>query len=209
MNILLIDDNLEFRNLMKESLEYNVITKATINEALLVTDKIDIILLDLHLENEDSYVSISKLKNTFNSLIIAISSDDLKESKLKMLKAGACDYIKKPIDIDILTLKLSNLVSETKYHFLDITLDYDTFMLNDQIKLTKNETLILKLLISKNEVVSKKDILRNLWNYDVFNEENAINMNVSRLRKKIAKVSSAVEIKSIRNQGYIIKERCD
>lgn len=206
MNILLIDDNHEFRNLIKTQLPYNVYTATDIKEALLLSAKVDIILLDVHLTEGDSYLSIMKLKNHFKALVLAISSDEHKESKLKMLKAGACDYIEKPLDLELLTLKLNNLIVDTKFNFSDISLNYDTFMLNEQIKLTKNETLILKLLITENKLVTKKDILRNLWNYEVFAEENAINMTISRLRKKISIVSTKVIIKSIRNQGYLIQE---
>lgn len=209
MNILLIDDNRDFRHLIQNNLQHQVYTASSIETALECSAKIDIILLDFHLEHAESYLGINKLKTHFNALIIAISSDDQRDSKLKMLKAGASDYISKPIDLELLSIKLNNLIVESKYTFGDITLDYDTFLLNDKIKLTKNETLILKLLISSSQIVTKKEILRNLWNYDVFAEENAINMNISRIRKKIKLVSSTVEIKSIRNQGYIIQEQDD
>ncbi len=206
MRIFLIDDNQCFGDLLKQKFEknYEVYHYTGINEALESDVKPDIVILDVNLDEERGYNYTSVLLEKFNVAIIAVSSDIERTTKYLMFKSGIIDYIEKPIDFELLKMKIQNILTMNKSRIIygDLQLDIDSLMINKTIKLSKNEFIVLKYFMDNSEnIIPKRDLLRLLWENDTFVEDTALNTLISRLRKKINLVSEKIEIKTIRNQG--------
>lgn len=213
MKLLLIDDNKKFGELLKFKFDDNYIIfhAQTINQAISSSFVPDLILLDVNLGTDRAYNFVSLLSNKFNVPILAISSELERTTKYLMFENGVVDYIEKPIDFELLKMKLDNLnsINSQEITFNKLVLNTDSLMLNDQVKLSKNEFIILKYFMTNSQVIiSKRELLRLLWENETYVEDTALNTLISRLRKKVVEVDPSVEIKSIRNQGIKFGVKC-
>lgn len=213
MKILLIDDNQQFGDLLKFKFtnDSQVVHCKTIEEAINSNFQPDVLLLDVNLGAGKAYNFMTPLANKYDVPILAISSELERTTKFMMFETGVVDYIEKPVDFEILKLKLDNLVTVNSHiiSFANLNLNSDNLTINNDIKLSKNEFIILKhFMINSEKIIDKRELLRLLWENEAFVEETALNTLISRLRKKIAKVDQLVEIKSIRNQGIRFGLKC-
>ncbi len=213
MKLLLIDDNQKFGELLKIKFEekYEVYHALTINQAINCSFTPNLILLDVNLGDDKSYNYVQVLSTKFNVPLLAISSELERTTKFLMFENGAVDYIEKPIDFELLSLKLENLVKVniTEITYQNLILNIDSLVLNDEIKLSKKEFIILKYFMTHNDqIISRKQLLRLLWENETFVEDSALNTLISRLRKKITSIDSHLEIKTVRNQGVRFGVKC-
>lgn len=213
MKILLIDDNQQFGDLLKFKFTNDtyVAHYKTIEDAINSNFRPDVLLLDVNLGTEKAYNFMTPLVNKYDVPILAISSELERTTKFMMFETGVVDYIEKPVDFEILKLKLDNLVAVNSHIiiFANLNLNSDNLTINNDIKLSKNEFIILKhFMINSEKIIGKRELLRLLWENEAFVEETALNTLISRLRKKITEVGQSVEIKSIRNQGIRFGLKC-
>lgn len=209
--VLIIDDDWEITQYLKRNLEVKYTVEIITDFENVVKQIRDInpslILLDLNLPNENGDIIYRFLDKKYPCLVI--SSNISRESEIKMLELGVNDYIKKPIDINILLLKIKNLLEfETNnlISYKDICLDLQNFTLNDTVKLTKNELILLQhFIVKSDEVLSKKELLKILWNGEQYIEVGNLTMTIMRLRKKLDKANTEVNIKTITQKGYILQ----
>lgn len=209
--VLIIDDDWEITQYLKRNLEvkYTVEIITDFENVVKQIQEINpsLILLDLNLPNENGDIIYRFLDKKYPCLVI--SSNISRESEIKMLELGVNDYIKKPIDINILLLKIKNLLEfETNnlIAYKDICLDLQNFTLNDTVKLTKNEMILLQhFIVKSDEVLSKKELLKILWNGEQYIEVGNLTMTIMRLRKKLDKANTEVNIKTITQKGYILQ----
>lgn len=213
MKILLIDDNQKFGKIIQgkfaqsDQVQHCVSIEAAINSSF----SPEIILLDVNLGDQRAQDYLHVLNSLFPVPIIAISSDIERATKYQMFAGGVVDYIEKPIDYELLKLKIDNLkaLNKVEIKFNELTLNTNNLMLNAQVKLSKNEFIILKYFMQNSEeLITKKSLLRLLWENETFVEETALNTLISRLRKKINLVDNNIEIISIRNQGIKFGVKC-
>lgn len=212
MKILIIDDNQKFTKVLKDNLdsEYEMYILNDYEQAneILQKKNFDIILLDVHLGRIDAREIITHIKRLNRGHIIAITSDEKRETALQMYQFGVVDYIVKPIDYDILKLKLANLeMSNTNIlKYKDLELNLQNFVLNDDVTLSKNEMIVLQYFLKHpGELITKKQLLKVLWNNDQFVEEAALNMLLSRIRKKIQMCDTKVTIDTMRAKGLVLR----
>ncbi|MND64601.1 Sensory transduction protein regX3 [compost metagenome] len=140
-------------------------------------------------------------------------------SRLKGLSLGAVDYIAKPFDMDEILLKIRNLLtmvsapeitSERTLHIGQLSLDMERHSLSDNQgnaqKLTVREAELLRhLILNKNLLVNKKDLLLLFWgNTDFFNGKS-LEVFISRIRK-LLQLDNKLHIESIYGAGYILHE---
>lgn len=213
VKVLLIDDNQKFGNLLVEKFtkKFEIEHKLTIEAAINCSFVPDVLLLDVNLGDKHAYNYISLINKTFNVPIIAISSELERQTKYLMFENGVVDYIEKPIDFELLQMKLNNLniLNHNELIFNQLSLNTNNLMLNKQIKLTKNEFIVLKhLILNSEELVSRKTLLRLLWENETFIEDTALNNLLSRLRKKIDVLELNLQIKTIRNKGIVFGIKC-
>ncbi len=221
--ILLIEDEDSLRKIIKLNLEledYEVITAKDGQEALdhLDSQYFDLVILDLMLPKINGMDVLASLRLKFDTLpVIIISAKDTSSDRIKGLKTGADDYLTKPFEFEELLLRVQNLlkrnISESNniesksYSFGSCKVNFKTFeaLKNDEhITLSQKEILILKYLISnKNKVVSRQEILKAVWGYDVFPSTRTIDNFIASLRKHLEENPKKPEfIKSVHGVGY-------
>jgi len=210
--ILIVEDDTDISNMLRDLLQNNgYFVKCAFSgtEALLLIEqnKIDLVLLDLMLPGLSGEKVILKIRDQYNMPVIAVSAlDDLK-TKIDLLKSGADDYVTKPFDTDELLARIEAqlrryfaLSTDQKDHIVtykDISLDteaFNVFVENTLIPTTKREFMILELLMKNpKKVFTKDNIYCNVWNDEFFGDENTVNVHISNIRSKLAKVNPNVE----------------
>lgn len=216
-NILIIDDDIHIGNLLEETLKkdgYKISRAYSGTEALLLLSNItpDLILLDLMLPGLNGEEVIKYIKNI---PVIVISAKVDIDDKVKLLLSGAVDYITKPFDIRELKARIivnlkkkNNFVNEENVCYKDLILDLNTnkIKLDDkEIKLTKTEAAILKLLMKNpNQVITKSLILENIANDTPDCTETSLKMHISNLRKKLRSIdeNNSEYIESVWGIGF-------
>lgn len=218
-NILIVEDNIDIHNLIKEVLEkenYKAISSYSGTEALMVLEreKVDLILLDLMLPGINGEEIIKQVKNI---PIIVISAKISQEDKINVLLNGANDYITKPFDIEELLARIKVQLRIKQEKKENIELKYKDIFLNETshtlyikeipIYLTKTEYAIFKqLLITPNQVVTKSKLLE-LISFDTPDcDENSLKVHISNIRKKIRNITSEEYIESVWGIGFKIHE---
>lgn len=200
-NILIIDDDIHIGNLLEETLKkdgYKISRAYSGTEALLLLSNItpDLILLDLMLPGLNGEEVIKYIKNI---PVIVISAKVDIDDKVKLLLSGAVDYITKPFDIRELKARIivnlkkkNNFINEENVCYKGLILDLNTnkVKLKDrEIKLTRTEAAILKLLMKNpKQVITKSLILENIANDTPDCTEASLKMHISNLRKKLRSI---------------------
>jgi len=171
----------------------------------------DLILLDLNLPGEDGFSVCSALKSRINRPILVLTSRDRLDDELRALGLGADDYLTKPCRSERLLARITNLLKrfELSRTLLDgggFMLDPEslTLFLEDQrIPLPKNQGIILvELLQSADRYCSKDRLYERLWGSAEYIDENALSVNISRLRKTLERLGLPHELRSHRGLGY-------
>lgn len=220
MAILIIEDDERIRSELKELLEthsYKVLTLDDFTKDIVKEIKnIDksLILLDVNLPNDNGYDICRKIKKEENVPIIFVTSMTSDEDELKSLLSGGDDYITKPYNKDILlekikrTLKMQDPIRYKEIKVKDVTLDLHLSIIKNgdkQTELTRNEFHILYyFFLNPDKIVSKEELLDYLWNEKYYLDDNILNVNLNRLRKKLEEIDKPNFIQNIRGKGYKI-----
>ena len=139
--------------------------------------------------------------------IIFLTARDSTEDELIGFGVGADDYIRKPYNSSILLARISRLLMRkiTSHQSVrGLTLDVGNMMVsfeNNSTELTKNETRILACLMKK-ELVTREEIIEDLWNNSLYIDENTLYVNINRLREKLKLLNATDFIKTVRGVGY-------
>lgn len=175
--------------------------------------KPDLILMDITLPYFNGYYWTTEIRKTSTVPIIFISSSDDEMNMVMALDMGGDDYIAKPFSVSLLDAKIAAFLRRA-HQFTSEELIFKNFQLSrdgilasatDQIQLSPTENKILALLFShKDQVVSKDIILEKLWESDEFIDQNTLNVNMTRLRKKVAGLGFD-HIHTVRGVGYLLK----
>ena len=198
IDILLVEDNVEIANLLKDFLtkENYVVSVATSGEkALSLYEKYGarLVLLDIMLPGIDGFNVCSKIRETANTPIFILSAKTDKEDKLNGITLGTDDYIEKPIDIDILLAKVKGIFKRRydieKIVECDLILNTvkQTLMVKDkEYELTSKEAELLKILIeNKNTTLKKEYLFNTIWGSDSETEFQSLTVHIKWLREKI------------------------
>lgn len=222
MRILLVEDEEQLRKVIKLNLElegYEVVSVDNGKKALEIIDSqyFDLLLLDIMLPEVSGLQICEKVRLRNKEVgIIIISAKDTSNDRITGLKLGADDYLAKPFVLEELLLRISNLLKRSKedvsddleeYTFGNNYINFVTYKAKGQdgeFRLTNKETLLLKMLIEKkNEVVSRQQILQNVWGYDVYPSTRTIDNFILSFRKYFEKNPKKPEhFLSVRGVGY-------
>lgn len=224
MNILIAEDEKDIRNLISLHMrkeDYEVYEASDGKEALTILEnkKIDLVLLDIMMPNEDGISVIQKVRAVSTIPIICITAMGNDSDKVLALGLGADDYLVKPISpIELSARVASNLRrcykytqnKETAYVTGELKLFTETFEVykrNKKIDLNPKEFKILKLLISNlGRVFTKKQIYEEVWEETYFGDSNNIMVHLSHIREKIEDdPKNPIYIKTIRGIGYKVE----
>lgn len=225
MKILFVeDDNLLVTELMETISKYNYECVAATNFADIMQDfnqeQPDLVILDVNLPYHDGFHWCREIRKEHQTPIIMLSSRDTKLDQLTGMTIGADDYLTKPVDIDLLTIKIQTLLRRSyDYNTIspnailtvgDLKLNTQNFILqfHEQTEeLTKNETKILQMLFENKDTFVRRDLIIDyLWENESYIDENTLNVNVSRVRKKIVDLTNKEYIETKRLVGYKITD---
>ncbi|MBQ3261288.1 response regulator transcription factor [Candidatus Saccharibacteria bacterium] len=169
----------------------------------------DCIVLDIMLPKMSGLEILEIIrKQGIKTPVIMLSALSEVEDKVKGLEIGADDYLAKPFKTKELIARINALARRPALRdtrtisFADLTLNVDERTLNSE-PLTEKESEILEMLIrAKEKVVQKDYILAHVWGAEMVAEDNYVEVYMSYLRKKLAKVGSTASIKTVRGLGY-------
>ena len=174
------------------------------------------VLLDIKLPYYDGYHYCAEIRKISKLPIIFISSASDNMNIIMAMNMGGDDFITKPFEMDILIAKIMahlrrsydfntspNLIS---YNGLDLNINDCSVIYNGaHLELSKNEFKILLTLIqNKGKIVSREKLMEILWQSGDFVDENTLNVNVNRLRKKLETVGIKDLIQTRFKMGYMI-----
>lgn len=176
-----------------------------------------IVLLDISLPFYNGYHWCGEIRKVSKVPVIFISSASDNMNIIMAMNMGADDFIAKPFDQSVLIAKIMALLRRS-YDFAPsknilahkgAVLDPGAGVLNydgERIELTKNESRILLCLMeSKGQTVSRERLMERLWETDSFVDENTLTVNVNRLRKKLDKAGLSGFITTKFGVGYMIE----
>lgn len=218
--ILIVDDDIHIGNVLEETLSkegYKISRAYSGTEALLVLSqsKPDLILLDLMLPGLNGEEVLPNIKGI---PVIVISAKVDVDNKVDLLLGGAADYVTKPFNMKELLARIfvhlrnaENMLSFSELTFGDIALNTNTHIvkINDdmEIKLTRTEYAILKLLMQNPTQVVTKSLLLDRISTDTPDcTESSLKMHISNLRKKLREVNSKDYIEAVWGIGFKMKE---
>ena len=217
--IMIIEDETALRE------ELSVLLKNAGYEPIAVTDYSnvseqmksaysDLILLDINLPNVNGETLLQDFRKSSDTPVIMLTSRTTEIDEVLSMSYGADDYITKPYNPTILLLRISAVLKRSakvgavqKYHDVEVSTVKGSLTRNgsEQI-LTKNEMIIFQQLLDRQgEIVTRDELMTALWNNDEFVNDNALSVNVSRLRGKLAELGLPEAIETRKKQGYVLK----
>ena len=217
--IMIIEDETILRD------ELSVLLKNAGYEPIAVTDysnvseqmksaNSDLILLDINLPNVNGETLLQDFRKSSDTPVIMLTSRTTEIDEVLSMSYGADDYITKPYNPRILLLRISAVLKRSakvgavqKYHDVEVSTVKGSLTRNgsEQI-LTKNEMIIFQQLLDRQgEIVTRDELMTALWDNDEFVNDNALSVNVSRLRGKLAELGLPEAIETRKKQGYVLK----
>ena len=174
----------------------------------------DLILLDINLPNVNGETLLQDFRKSNDTPVIMLTSRTTEIDEVLSMSYGADDYITKPYNPTILLLRISAVLKRSakvgavqKYHDVEVSTVKGSLTRNgsEQI-LTKNEMIIFQQLLDRQgEIVTRDELMTALWDNDEFVNDNALSVNVSRLRGKLAELGLPEAIETRKKQGYVLK----
>ncbi|MEW9095284.1 MAG: response regulator transcription factor [Clostridiaceae bacterium] len=177
----------------------------------------DLILLDVNLPYQSGFEICKSLKAKGMSNILMLTARDKLQDELHALGLGADDYLTKPCNMERLLARIKNLLRRTSKNeqqgLLDggnFRIDPNTFTIyidKTSYILPPNEgKLLITLLMNSPNVVTKAELCHAIWNTSEFIDENALQVNLTRLRKTLRNFGVDDRIETVRGQGYRLRE---
>lgn len=221
--ICMIEDDSDLAGLVKEYLErYDF--EVSICEDFKNIDKFvdghgpDLILLDINIPYFDGFYWCNEIRKITRVPIIFTSARTEDYDQVRAIMSGGDDYITKPFSYDLLLAKVNSQLrraygeyanKETGSTCGDCSFNKLRFTLkckDKQIDLPKNEAILIGILFdSYPNVVSREKILSEIWDSEMFVEENTLNVTISRVRKKLKELESDLKVITVRGMGYKVE----
>ncbi|GBD88001.1 sensory transduction protein regX3 [bacterium BMS3Abin03] len=226
--ILLVEDEetlavgLEY-NLSEEG--YTVSWAKDGKEALKFFDHeiFDLIILDIMLPYINGFEIAEKVRERDPQIpILMLTARTTKDDRVKGLETGADDYITKPFHLEELLLRVKRMLKRKKWYrkvstempvveFGKNKIDFEKLKCScstGEIRITPREAMLLKYLIeNKGKIISRKELLENVWHMNPDIETRTVDIFIARLRKYFEEdPSNPVYIKSVRGVGYIFDD---
>lgn len=215
-NILIVEDEeiirKELETLLKNS-GYNALSLNSFSNAKedIINTKADLILLDINLPNINGEMLLKEIRKEINTPVIMVTSRNDEVDEVLSISYGADDYIIKPYNPTVLLLRIQNIFKRMENNRDDLF--YDDIIVNPQkgtldkngktLELTKNEMIIFTYLLrSRGKIVSRDNLMADLWNNNEFINDNALTVNISRLRSKLQEFGLEGKIETRKGQGY-------
>ena len=219
-SIMIIDDDTSINEMLTQALTdegYSVDRAFSGTEALMLLENRhpDLILLDLMLPGLSGEQLLPQIKGI---PVIVVSAKAETAGKVDLLLAGACDYVTKPFDmgellarITVALRKAQNGANADVVRFADIALDmqsHEVTVGSEQVRLTRTEYAILKLLMLKSEQVVAKHAILDSISFDTPDcTEDSLKIHIHNLRRKLKAASGKDYIRAVWGIGFMLTDR--
>ena len=217
--IIIVEDELFMREelqyiLEKEGYDTFCITKFSNVIDEIISASPSLVLLDLNLPGISGFEICKCLRHKSNVPILVLTGRDQMKDELHALNIGADEYINKPCHKDRLLARIANLMRrlENRTQFIeikDIRLDLQTYIINVKGKttiLSDNQGKIMELLLENyQKLVTKEMLFKKLWGTTEYIDENALHVNMTRLKKSLHNLDTNYKISTIRGKGYSLE----
>ena len=214
MTILIVDDEVLIRNVIKEYLlneGYKVLEAKDGFDALRVIsdNKVDLIVLDIMMPKMDGFTCLSEIRKTKNVPVIMLCARKEEIDKLNSFDLGVDAYVTKPFSPKELVARVKAHLKRTtsnneNYTYKNLIVDYKgrKVTINDkEVNLTPKEYELLTYFIkNKGIALSREQLLNNVWNYDYYGDDRTVDTHIKMLRKSLGDYRNL--IKTIREVGY-------
>lgn len=219
--IMIIEDDLELAKSLSEFINkkgYDVCYLKEFGNGIEYVKKYQpsLILLDINLEEENGFIICKKIREEYKTPIIFITGRDSDKDEIQAITLGGDDYIRKPFSKEVLLVRIERILISRSYEYmneirisnlyLNISKNTITNIENQQsVELSNNEFQILYyLMLHKNEIVRREVLIDYLWDSKLYIDENALNVNISRLRKRLESIGLYDVIRTVRGEGLIL-----
>lgn len=216
--ILVVEDDKVVRAELQELLQnagYDVAAiydfKDVLNQILSIHPHL--ILLDINLPEINGEILLRELRKMEEIPVIMVTSRTAEIDEVISMSYGADDYITKPYNPTILLLRIAAILKrmegkESAVFYKDLKVNPAKGTLSkdgEELFLTKNEMIIFQHLLDKrNQIVSRDELMTNLWDNNEFVNDNALTVNISRLRAKLSDFGYPDVIETRKKQGYLL-----
>ena len=193
---------------------HDVVHAATGEEALerLGQGDVDLVLLDLTLPGMDGIAVCERIRLTSRVPIIIVTARDSSRDVVRGLESGADDYVTKPVVAAELTARMTALWRRIEHKSDRLEVGPIVILLGQavvrydgrELQLTRTEfKLLCELALQVDQVVTREDLLRRVWNYDYFGDTRLLDVHVRRLRTKVEPDPAAPRhVLTVRGAGY-------
>ena len=171
----------------------------------------DLVLLDLNLPGAGGFEICRILKQAGSMPVFVLTSRDQMQDELRALKLGADEYLTKPCRAERLLARLENILKryEGRRNLLEgegFLLDRQTYTLyidDTSVILPKNQGKLLEVFLTRrDQIITKEELCLAVWGTTEFIDENALQVNLTRLKKTMAVVGMRQRIETVRGEGY-------
>ena len=216
--ILVIEDDVMINNLLCKVLSDNGYETDSAQDgedglAKAMDKDYELILLDLMLPKKTGEELLGELRKVKNTPAIVLSAKNEVINRIELLRLGADDYIAKPFDVDEVILRIEAVLRRTgdvkpaaELTYKDLKLDKESkrvYLGEDEMACTTMEYSILELMLGNpNKVFSKRNLFESITGEEYLSDENTMNVHMSNLRKKIAKITDEPYIDTVYGMGY-------
>lgn len=171
----------------------------------------DLILMDINIPGINGRNLLKEIRKESDIPVIMVTSRTSEMDEVLSMSYGADDYITKPYNPTILLLRIAAVLkwmegsqNAASYRGAEVNFSKGTIRLGEKEQvLTKNEMIIFqRLLSSKDKIVSRDEIMTDLWDNEEYVNDNALTVNISRLRTKLSELGLPDAIETRKKQGY-------
>ncbi|MEG0895266.1 MAG: response regulator transcription factor [Oscillospiraceae bacterium] len=221
MRLLLAEDEKELSDALVEIFKLNHFSVDAVydgQEALeyLATENYDGVVLDIMMPKVDGITVLKQVRAKGIKIpILLLTAKSEIDDRVLGLDSGADDYLTKPFSTKELLARIRAMtrrerdVTDSVLHFGNITLNRVTFELSSDkgtFRLANKEFQLLEMLINnQGKFINTEQLMERIWGYDSESEINVVWAHISYIRKKLSLLNSNVELKAVRNMGYILE----
>lgn len=171
----------------------------------------DLIMMDINIPGINGRNLLKEIRKESDIPVIMVTSRTSEMDEVLSMSYGADDYITKPYNPTILLLRIAAVLKRMEgsqnvasYRGAEVNFSKGTIRLGEKEQvLTKNEMIIFqRLLSSKDKIVSRDEIMTDLWDNEEYVNDNALTVNISRLRTKLSELGLPDAIETRKKQGY-------
>lgn len=171
----------------------------------------DLILMDINIPGINGRNLLKEIRKESDIPVIMVTSRTSEMDEVLSMSYGADDYITKPYNPTILLLRIAAVLKRMEgsqnaasYRGAEVNFSKGTIRLGEKEQvLTKNEMIIFqRLLSSKDKIVSRDEIMTDLWDNEEYVNDNVLTVNISRLRTKLSELGLPDAIETRKKQGY-------